>query len=75
MRKVEHPPSPRGAIALARAARARAFLAGRDHAGPQDVAALAVDTLSHRLILTWRALAEGAPRGVVLALLDEIEPV
>ncbi|WP_395665276.1 AAA family ATPase [Methylocella sp.] len=63
--KVEHPPSPRGA-----------FLLGRDHAGPQDVAALAVDTLSHRLILTWRALAEGAtPRGVVLALLDEIDPV
>ncbi len=74
-RKIEHPPSPRGAIALARGAKARAFLHGRDHATPQDVAELAVDTLSHRLILAWRAVADGAtPRSVVLELLDAVEP-
>ncbi len=75
-RKVEHPPSPRGTIALAKTAKARAFLAGRDHATPQDVAELAVDTLAHRTILTWRALAEGdTPRSVILELLDRVRPV
>ncbi|ACK51401.1 ATPase associated with various cellular activities AAA_3 [Methylocella silvestris BL2] len=75
-RKVEHPPSPRGTIALAKGAKARAFLAGRDHVTPQDVAELAVDTLAHRTILTWRALADGdTTRSVILELLDEITPV
>jgi MoxR-like ATPase len=75
-RKIEHPPSPRGTIALAKAAKARAFLAGRDHVIPEDVAELASDTLAHRTILTWRALADGdTTRGVVGELLDHIQPI
>ncbi len=58
--KIEYAASPRGTLALAMAAKARAFLKGRDHVLPQDVAELAIDVLSHRTTLTWRALADGA---------------
>jgi MoxR-like ATPase len=44
--------SPRGAIALRRAAQARALLEGRDHAVPDDVKALAIPVLAHRLIFS-----------------------
>lgn len=73
--KIEHPASPRGTLALAAAAKARAYLAGRDYALPEDVAALAVDVLSHRTILSWRALAEGdTAREIVRAYLAIVEP-
>lgn len=41
--------SPRGSIALVRAAQARAATHGRDFVGPEDVKELAPDTLPHRL--------------------------
>jgi MoxR-like ATPase len=47
--------SPRGAIALRRAAQARALLDGRDYSIPEDVRELAVDVLSHRVLLEARA--------------------
>lgn len=73
--RIDHPPSPRGTLALAAAAKARAYLAGRDYVVPEDVAALAVDVLSHRTILNWRALADGdKTRDVIRAYLDVIEP-
>ena len=43
--------SPRGSIALARAARAAALLAGRDYVVPDDIKALAPPVLAHRLVL------------------------
>ncbi len=52
--------SPRGAIAMERAARARAWLAGRDFVTPEDVQAIAPDALRHRVVLDYEALAEGA---------------
>ena len=74
--RIEHPPSPRGTLALAAAAKARAYLAGRDHVIPDDVAELAADALSHRMILTWRAAADGeTARGIVARLLDRIQPL
>jgi MoxR-like ATPase len=45
---VEHAVSPRGSLALAAAARARAALRGRDHALPEDVEDLAANALAHR---------------------------
>jgi len=48
--------SPRGALALMQAARARALLRGRDYVVPEDVKALVVPALAHRLVLqpeTW----------------------
>ena len=71
---VEHAVSPRGSLALASAAKARAYLRGRDYALPEDVEALAPDALAHRMVLTWRAVAEGRkPRDVVAAILAEVE--
>jgi MoxR-like ATPase len=58
--------SPRGGIALTQAARARAFIHGRDYAIPEDLFALAEDVLLHRMRLTYEALAEGVTGAQVL---------
>ena len=52
--------SPRASLALQAAAKALAFLQGRDHVLPDDVAALAPDVLRHRLLLTFESEADGA---------------
>jgi MoxR-like ATPase len=44
--------SPRGSLALFRAGQARAALQGRDHVLPDDVKALAVSVLGHRIIVS-----------------------
>ena len=43
--------SPRGTLALARAARAHAVVEGRDHCVPDDVKAVAIPVAAHRLLL------------------------
>ena len=69
---IEHPASPRGTLALMIAGKARAYLHGRDHVIPDDVAALASDALSHRIGLTWRAAAEGrTARGIIDGLVEK----
>jgi MoxR-like ATPase len=50
--------SIRATIFLARAARAQAFLSGRSYVTPQDVKAVGLDVLRHRVILTYEAEAE-----------------
>ncbi len=47
--------SPRATIFLAKAAKGRAFLEGRDFVRPDDVKAVAVNTLHHRVVLTSEA--------------------
>lgn len=64
---IEHAVSPRGSLALAATAKARAFLQGRDYALPEDVAALAADALAHRMVLSWRAVADGRKARDVVA--------
>ncbi len=51
--------SPRASIALTQVSRARAFLDGREFVTPQDVKAVAMDVLRHRVITTYEAEAEG----------------
>ena len=51
--------SPRGAIAIERAARGTAWLAGRDFVTPEDVQKVAPDALRHRVLLDYEAEAEG----------------
>lgn len=73
---IEHAVSPRGSLALAAAARARAYLQGRDYAMPEDVVALAGDALAHRMVLSWRAVADGRkPRDVVADILNATPPL
>ena len=50
--------SPRGVIAMAKAARAYALLQGRDWVGAEDVREIAVDVLAHRIQVSYEALAE-----------------
>lgn len=70
---IAHAVSPRGTLALARLSQARAWLRGRDHVLPEDVQALAVDALAHRLGLTYRAEAEGiVDRDLVEAILRHV---
>ncbi|MEU6150334.1 MoxR family ATPase [Actinosynnema sp. NPDC047251] len=49
--------SPRSTLQLVRAARAQAALAGRDFVVPDDIHAIAVPVLAHRLVLTAEAQA------------------
>ena len=51
--------SPRGSIALARLARAAAWLSGRDYVVPEDVDTVLYDALEHRLILNAQAKVAG----------------
>ena len=63
--------SPRGGIALTKAARARAFLHGRTYAVPEDLFALAEDVVLHRVRLRYEALAEGRTgSGILTEILE-----
>jgi MoxR-like ATPase len=65
--------SPRGTINLALAAKAAAFLEGRNYVTPQDVKNLAPDILRHRILLTYEAEAEGTTSDeVIRTLLDKL---
>jgi MoxR-like ATPase len=63
--------SPRSAAQLALAARARAALDGRDYAIPDDVKALALPALRHRVILSPAAEIDGRRADEVIAGLVE----
>ena len=66
--------SPRSAAMLATAARARAALEGRDYVIPDDVKALALPALRHRVILSPAAEIEGRRvDDAIRALIDRIE--
>ena len=57
---------PRGGQALLLAAKARALLEGRFAAGADDVRALALPVLRHRLVLSWAAVGEGAEADAIV---------
>jgi MoxR-like ATPase len=59
--------SPRAALGLLRAARARAASLGREYLVPDDIKVLAAPVLEHRLALTPEAQLRGANRADVLA--------
>jgi MoxR-like ATPase len=67
--------SPRAALALAAAARAKALLEGRIHAGFDDVRAAAVPVLAHRLVLDYAARLDGLTgAGIVERVLVAVSP-
>jgi MoxR-like ATPase len=67
--------SPRGSLTLFRAAQARALTEGRPYALPDDVRALALPALAHRLLLDARAGHGGLSGAQVLAEALETVPV
>jgi MoxR-like ATPase len=65
---------PRGGIALVRAARAAALIAGRDYVTPDDVKQMALPALRHRVTPTPELQIEGQDSDALLgALLEKIE--
>jgi MoxR-like ATPase len=65
--------SPRGSLALLRAAKAHALADGRDYVVPDDVKRLAVPALAHRVLVRTRAAATGDGRpDSALADADEV---
>jgi MoxR-like ATPase len=67
--------SPRAGIALLRVAKARALADGRDYLVPDDVKAIAVSVLSHRLILGPEARSAGLGGESIVAETLEKTPV
>jgi MoxR-like ATPase len=63
--------SPRGSIALYKTGQARAAVLGRDYVIPDDIKALAMVTLAHRLIISPSARIKNIdPRAVIQEILD-----
>lgn len=64
--------SPRGSLGLARAAQARAVIAGRDYVTPDDVKAVAVPVLAHRLLLSPSAQLKGiTPKSLIDQIVND----
>jgi MoxR-like ATPase len=63
---VSYGASPRASLGLIAAARGMALLRGRDYVLPQDVLDIAGDVLSHRLVLSYDAVADGVPTAHVV---------
>jgi MoxR-like ATPase len=71
---IEYGASPRASIYLNLAARAHAFLRRRGYVTPEDIKAIGVDVLRHRVILTYEAEAEEmTSEQVVRKLFEHIE--
>lgn len=66
--------SPRGSISLALAAKAYAFIKRRGYVIPEDVRAIAMDVLRHRVGLTYEAEAENiTPEEIVNEILNRVD--
>lgn len=66
--------SPRASLYLSQAARAHAFMRQRGYIAPEDVQAVALDVLRHRLILTYEAEAEEiTPEEIIQHILEKVE--
>jgi MoxR-like ATPase len=71
---IEYGASPRATIYLILAAKAHAFLKNRGYVIPDDIKAIAMDVLRHRVIVTYEAEAEEIQsEELVQRILDEIE--
>jgi MoxR-like ATPase len=66
--------SPRASIYLSKAAKAHAFISRRGYVTPEDVRAIGMDVLRHRIIVTYEAEAEDVTaEEVVRKILNKIE--
>jgi MoxR-like ATPase len=71
---VRYGASPRATIALNQAARAHAFLEHRGYVTPEDVKAIGLDVLRHRVVLTYEAEAEEINADqVITKIFDAVE--
>jgi MoxR-like ATPase len=73
-RRLRYGASPRGAQALLLAGKIRGLLDGRYHVSHEDIAAVALPALRHRLILNFEAEAEGVTTDQVIHEILESVP-
>ena len=72
--KIKFGASPRAALSLAAAAKARALMNERTHASFEDVKFIAPSVLRHRMILDYNARVEGLTSNEIISLLLEEIP-
>ncbi|MBB23136.1 MAG: AAA family ATPase [Roseibacillus sp.] len=72
--KIKFGASPRAALSLAAAAKARALINERTHASFEDVKFIAPSVLRHRIILDYNARVEGLTSNEIISLLLEEIP-
>jgi MoxR-like ATPase len=72
---VEYGGSPRATLCLAQAARAHAFLRHRAFVTPDDIKAIALDVLRHRVVVTYEAESEEVGSEDVIRRVFEYLPV
>ena len=66
--------SPRGALAVARMAKANAYVDGRDYLVPQDIADVFCEVVAHRIALSPKAkIADVSAKDILLGFLDATE--
>ncbi len=68
---IEYGASPRATICLTKAAKAHAFIKGRDYVVPQDVKSIGPDVLRHRIIVSYQADAEDITSEDIIAKIFE----
>ena len=65
--------SPRACMGIDRAARAYAWLKGKDYVGPEDIQEVTYDVLRHRLVLSFEAEADGVtPNKIIEGILNGV---
>ncbi len=66
--------SPRASINLHLAARGNAYLEGREFVIPEDIKAIALDVLNHRILLNYEAEADGvSPEHIIQRILEKVQ--
>jgi MoxR-like ATPase len=72
---IEYGASPRATLSLAIAARAHAFIRHRAYVTPDDIKAIALDVMRHRVVVTYEAEAEEVTSDDVVRRVFEYLPV
>jgi len=67
--------SPRASIDLYKASKAQAFLKGKDHVSPSDIADVIHKVLRHRIVLSYEARAKGITSDEVISKIVEVLPI
>jgi MoxR-like ATPase len=71
---IEYGASPRTSISLAKASKAHALLRGRGYVTPEDIKAIGMDVMRHRVVLSYEAEAEDVrAENVIQRVFDAVE--
>ncbi len=74
-RYIQYGASPRASINLHLAARAMAYINGRDFVLPEDIKEVAADVMNHRILLNYEAEADNVKPGQIIKTILEKVPI